>query len=1260
MNQILLLTFIYSSTLIYAAELLGADVCNQPTTLKALIQDGQRHIRDLKIAKTRGDLVGMGEAFGALHTGILKNCSEEEKAAICGYECHFELAEYHLFMASEISYYYSKSASSIDSPLLKQEELAAHVIDGLEIVKSGTKALSYQNKDLRDFFNQVGKFNLLKAKLLMAAGDNFYQGMSRSRIDRMNYVMGSVIDPDTPKPQNIQDARAYYRDAHWTIQEAMMDTPETSEFDSLNAEIRNLAFKLARRMDSLDKGYLFLGVDPEHFTALSVDQLRTELRTLGARIGTVEEKIDLTIQSWLTTKANHDTATLNNSMREQELNIAKSSYRIAKMNDAATEFSNDISTQISSLQSLSAGIEYEIRREQMTYQLKMKLKELESRTRLISTRKEVDILSFEENSLVQDISDLRWMMNWSIALANLDLQVSTFESQIKEHEGQVRTKRSEQTKLENSKLTASENIKISGERILTARELIKSLKLQKKDIFNADKSVIDSQICKTMIKMVNLNGEILQPYIPPDCTLSQPSVSQESYEDFMCKEETGLRHKLQEQKIETVTQTLCTIGVDALPEHIKNDENLNLQEECQGISVIEKAQEIFTKEQNLALERSKNLGEQRRRLKSHIDTIINNFDDAQFLRSKLKSMQVTAETALLASASLPDTAKCACGMSSGIKITTKPAQAATAAYNIFSNALNHGIDWISFVNQNQEMIDRLKLDLASISDRYEEQRFQEELQNLHALKAVMEIKGNAQDIGHEIQGLLIEDDMIQMDCDSAASDLLENIALTRETYRGLLAQLDSLTLNNVSIDSAIAEQESHIRTQESLIVIEEANIENIGISIASLEDEIGVIQSIKADVDSRKSLVTNLKANVQGLELEAERKKQALEELKSLKLSKTIALSDEELSQVETVINEDSSFTPGLVKNINELKDLGILSADLQSELGSFQESLASEIALERESMLNYVDNQLSTLPESDKIFLASQEELAALARGVPEFINSKKHLVERANQYLALLRYKTGALLSLASKTPFTDPSLDTPTFIRTRAELSDALDMIDDEFWSVNSTTHESQIFINRSRITIPNSSGFARSLSENHEVSFEISPEGQNPQLGHYAIWSSDFDSTTSGGNQNLLLVDFHMVVDFEQTDCISRKVALKHLGYGYVFKQMSENDPTLVPMLRVHNERVKTPAYETQKDTAGSLLDKAIEYWKSDHYIQSFLTVAPPNEPGQAVVPLMGMPLIGSYKMKIEPPSEGCSYEEATFILHFFYSTDFKID
>ena len=51
MNQILLLTFIYSSTLIYAAELLGADVCNQPTTLKALIQDGQRHIRDLKIAK---------------------------------------------------------------------------------------------------------------------------------------------------------------------------------------------------------------------------------------------------------------------------------------------------------------------------------------------------------------------------------------------------------------------------------------------------------------------------------------------------------------------------------------------------------------------------------------------------------------------------------------------------------------------------------------------------------------------------------------------------------------------------------------------------------------------------------------------------------------------------------------------------------------------------------------------------------------------------------------------------------------------------------------------------------------------------------------------------------------------------------------------------------------------------------------------------------------------------------------------------------
>ena len=97
-----------------------------------------------------------------------------------------------------------------------------------------------------------------------------------------------------------------------------------------------------------------------------------------------------------------------------------------------------------------------------------------------------------------------------------------------------------------------------------------------------------------------------------------------------------------------------------------------------------------------------------------------------------------------------------------------------------------------------------------------------------------------------------------------------------------------------------------------------------------------------------------------------------------------------------------------------------------------------------------------------------------------------------------------------------------------------------------------------------------------------------------------------------------------------------------------------------MLRVHNERVKTPAYETQKDTAGSLLDKAIECWKSDHYIQSFLTVAPPNEPGQAVVPLMGMPLIGSYKMKIEPPSEGCSYEEATFILHFFYSTDFKID
>lgn len=1228
-------------------------------------------VQDMKISKARGDLKTMNLSYEGFYENFLSYCDKQEVVKVCGYDCQLQLGEFHLFMASELNYYYSKSGSDPDVPLIKPEDLQAWVTEGVEIVQDAKDALLTQNVsgDLGEYLTRSAQFGSLLVRLYMAAGDNWYQSLSEARITRLEFLVSENIQSSPAEGSSLGEAHAFYEKASWLLQSAAMDVPDEPAYAGIAAEFSELKYALDKRLHSVDQGLLFLDIDPEEFTNISTQALRTEIESLSQKIGFVEDKIENMISEWSSLTYNSDINEINEQRRSNEISITQSAYRIAKMESLSNTYSDEISREIQNIQQQSTSFQYEKEKYNYEFSLKIKLQEMRDRKTLLLGRKEVDVLGFQKDSAERRLSDLRWLMNWEIAKNNIELQLSQFTSQIEQYTTELVRKENTLKQLDSQ--IASNDLRIDIA-LLSQQDSISTqaqIKLEQEQINNAQRASLEAQLCSVQNHLGYLSSDAPNNYdYQFDCEAVTFSYTVDSYQTEMCGSngDGGLRNTLASQRIETMEDALCTVGASALDSADIDIDQLNLN--CSGIGQYDLATDIFNRELELAELEIEHSEDERAQLKSLISTINHNFQKNSVLKGALQATTIALQVAAVTAKNIPVVTVCGCGLASGASTTIDVSTSINAAADFATQGLALAVDWSQYVSANEEIIEQHRINLAAIDNALEQANFAKEIRAMHARQALAEITGSALNYANNMLEQMIQSDMVVLDCENQAQSLLDQRTSSTNTYNQLLAQIKTLDYQSQNLDLALDIQKSAWqKDQVNIAVIGNSNSE-ISIEKETLVEEIASIDRLIIQTTERSELVSALSTKLGDLESDADAVSLARDELISLQNDKILALSDSEYNMIENVINLNETFTQGLIGWVDELENLSQIDNDLRLDVIDFKNEINAQVMEERQKILNQVEINLVESQENQpqKVFMASQEDLATLIQGIPQFVQTKRIYLQKANQLLVQLRNRVDAMVSLSGGNPLSLSNSQGVTYVKTRSDLDTLLSIVNDQYWSGATVTTQTE------QITIPSECGLARELATNKRATFELSPYGQsgenqgedgngnsifvpNTSLGCYSLWSNVWDSDVNGFMQNLLLLDMNLVVDFEQAECSNQRFAITHSGQGVVFKETSVNDPQMVPQLVVTSPRTLIPTYVVKEKYSGSLIDQVARYWEANFYLNSFLQDPPPNDPGRAL-PLMGLPLIGSYNLALGNPTEGCSYKNASYDLVISYASD----
>ena len=1252
---------LFSPTMVHAAP---ASICQVPgMTIESAQTKTSAFVQAMKIAKARGDVETMQKSYVQFYDAFLSLCEPENYKQLCGFECHSELVEYNLFMANELSYYYSVSTKT---QLDKPESLMKIVNAGLAIVDRAREVLDLHkaDSDLRDYLARGAKFNSLKAQLFLTAGDIWYQTVSEAKLERLKFIVNSAVtDPATQGQKGEADeARANYEQANWIIQSAVLEVPTTVQFSEAQADFRSLRFDVERRLNSLNKGYLFLDIDPQEFSEIPMMNIKKQLDELTSRIKTAEQNIESVMTRWKESKLGNDVDQINDEARKKEVSVEQSSYRIAQFEGMTEEMNLEVEAKLNKVKDQQASVEYEKTKFEFQFNLERKLKELSDRQEMVMGRKEIDVLNMDKDNLDRKISDLKWMMDFEIGQTNLKIQVSQYESQIKEYQSQIERKQAtiDQTmnKLKSNEIQTSSY----NSQILTSKNDEKALEVERDRIQKAARDSLEAQLCGTYNRLVALGNEKdVAPFaFTKNCTVIKPDITRGDYHEKMCNKTNGLRVELQKQNINTIKDTLCVVGITSaskLPPEMKDLD-------CGSKTLIASAKEIFDREMAVAdkqLTDSKDQVDEYRKL---ITDLQNASKDFRFKRTGAQAVVAAADMLLSSMGAVPKTVVCACGLASGVQteidIAGASYYAVTAAKSVYNMAMEN---WAADFQENNQLI-TMENTLAKLKDAYDEQNFAMGLKRAAGLRAITEINGRSLDLTNALDKATIERDSVLVDCDQDGTSYSEAKAQSVADYERVNAEILSLDGRISNIELSIKNQKE--TQQQHLNSIEMLKIDNNNLNIenTSLASEKKTLEDLVKDTETRKSMIETLQGRITDLNSQVVATANAFDAVKKLVNDKTLAMSDKENEQLIRGMSLEQEGTKKLEDFSNQLNNLVQIDSKLKADLTAFKTNVQKNIGDERDKIINTVNLKAKDLDSGAKtgLFMATQEEMAAFSKGIPNFIKEKRQLLEDANRLLVILKNQIDTIMSLKGKHPLSLAGTEQVTYVKNSDDLQRLRTIFEADFWG-----RDQQLSFLNTTLTINKDCGLARSLATDLRGSFEITPAAQEQSsfdeldkrpnaLGCYALWSNSFNPDSNGIVQNLVLVDMNVLVEFEQTQCQARPYVLKHMGSGFVFKEASASDRTLLPSMVVANSRRQTASYYTKYE--GSYLEHANDWWAHKKLIVNDFLVSdhPETLSSGGVMPtMMGLPLIVFYEIQLSNPPDGCSYENATFKIFVTYAT-----
>ena len=1235
----------------------------------------------LKIANFRADVTYMGEVALELEQ-FLGTCGDEvtgRLALVCNFDCHLQLGRYRLFLAAELPFLSSASGvSRNDTPLSPQ---AAQDIgrEGLEVVERGLRILARQQgggksdgeekASYRTFVRQLVALSALKIQLLMTTGDIWYQTVSEARIKQLDFLIAEALNAvggaGIDSQPNLAKAYTNYEAALWTLIETKMDIPGESTYDDLRADLLLLENDLQARVDSVKKGYLFLNIDPLQFTTIPFEDLQQRLAETERDLDVVEGRVEAIVERWHANKFGEATRALDEerTIRSQEVNLI--AHQIGKLENEAQVFANTVQQEINAVDAErdTFGFRQQIRN--LEIQLATKIAEFENQRRQLQDRQELDLIVLNKEAEIERRNELRWLLSFEMTQMNLDLQISSIQSQMTEYERQVARNVNQREQLARQRQIIQTQISNSESGIKQSLANIEQTQTRSQDIYAKRRAVVREDICSIESQLAFIGETPASPFTPlvdgeQLCVVPTPVFTRSDYVGQMCGvgDEIGLRQKILDQQIQARAFMMkCVVG-DAdfsdLETMVGSDQiiiegNGQLDAElaavdCGRFSQTETdlAKQIWEEEKSLLEQRATELGEQRDEINKHIKFVEDWVGTFTTTIASIQAGVVAAETLYAALSSIPETTMAVAGMASGVYTSIKADKPAMAALEALRGVLDTTLQIGQIRISTENQIKALGRQLTQVRQANEQIDFQKALKSVALHNAHFQIAGRRAQGLDAIKELVLQNSIAAVDCDSQELGIDEQVARLKADHSRLLASLDLQSSENDLLSFDVATQERQIERYKNEIAILRLDLEKLELNDQQLEDDNTRIGELVAAAQGRLDRVRTAQGTVTGLAAESMVQTNVINELRERQQQQMLALSEAELAFVERRITSERGNTETLVEGLNGAIGLGLKSRELQASILEFQGEIRAEVTAQQEKLTELV-SQIDDPAERRNLFIANQETLAELMKGIPEYLISKRRSLETANQLLHLMRRRFAVVHAVIGEED-TWPS----TYVRNATQL-DALvnDIVNKRFFD------ERQINIDVAQVVVPANSGFLRKLALTEAVEFEVSPFAATEDLmrenGFFTLWAPN----KFRDRRNMTLIDMFVGTQYQCTGAQWNRFALTHQGSGFVFRPLAEGSTEVSADIVVGPERVGLQTFFNLADSQDEV-NRIIRYWVQDRFqVRRFPRPNGPPNDTTSILPYLGAPVMGSYRLSLQPSD--CPFDGAVFTLYFIFAS-----
>lgn len=1203
-KKILFLLLVYSVS-IFAVEKTECERDLEGTVLRI-----EKMVSLLKVANLKGDLKLATERESTLGA-IVKGCPKELLPVVCGIECHYQRGRFYQFLSIATLYMPEVSSAQTFDPQKSQE----YADKGAEILEEGIRFLNLKRSDpIREFTEKLIKLQSVRIEIYMLMGDFWYQTASQHLLKKLDFSVNKALRiSDNNSNVNWGRANMYYSiKALPAIIDALTDIPDASTYNSLRTTIKNLHYNLQIRIKSIQKGKLFLDLDPEEFTSIDYQSLKATLDGDLQKMKEIEEKIHQMSKGWFDSKTNTNIRQIDEDRYQKGQSVALAVHSVGKIEAEAHRQFSDLNKIELEIQKDSEESSYKHQVRKLEVELAKRVKEFEFKQKMVSKRTESDLIGMDEKCHTEKRNEIRWLMNWKLSEMNLELQMNSIKNQFEEYRRQQISNIKQINEIEIGIKQKAISIENSELKIDEINQKLKQLDKQQQDIFVIRQQMLKEDICKVEHELA-FTGHIHEssPFTGDQACIKNKSIyngmNESTFLKIMCGD--GANGKgLRNLKNETRIKSLNELG------SLTEQEKVLLNEITQKkVSSLEKQIKLYEDSLN--------------KINKAIELIIKSSDISK-IQNGLDSI-ISAGAALSIACDMPYISMTAGPFSGGITThTPKPERIARAVFDLAltvgkwelsTNKIKYtrGIDLSS---KEQDLLNLQRQINTALDDVsiFKINLKSEVLQNtVRSLSYSMDADSTNQ-----------ENTILKIDCDHQRASLSHQINSLLQEHKRLVLSRSMDAKQNDLIDY----EKSQLTTQKQQIALDinsiKMDLDKLTLQRNHFSEDNATLESLKKNLTKSENLITKTKDSLQEMASESTRESSIIDGLFSKQRNFVMALSDDEIGFAKDSIDNHKVYFNDFLNLFKESKKYKEMDLEIKNKIEDLNKKTTDYILNEHKKIQDYIgQDDLSRFngrgvnsKEYGDAILLSENEMEHFFRGIPDLVNTKKTLTEYANHSFLLMKIKRNSLYNISGE----DKQVS-PTFYRNSQQFEDDLRQMNESWIKQNSSPVQIGFFT----VVIPQTSNFIYELLKKGSVNFEVSKNWslQKMKRSGYKVVGDESVLNLSSVHLIDVLASTSFDIEFKK---FSHSLYIKYLGEGFYFKRDYENETPDLYVGKSKNLNI------TLYDIKDNVIDQVRRYWSSVFFPTMFeekSLAGPVNDP-QKAFKLMGGPLFGRYEIAMD--------------------------